>query len=90
MEKEERGTQKKDRRRAGTHAGLIKRIRDMEEESRGLKVLLRRRRASWLVIRASLLQEQRTLKMAAEQRLMEALKQFQEVRRLRRYSSFSL
>ena len=72
---------------AVTYAGLIKKIRDMKEENRGLKVLLGRRRASWLVIRASLLQKQSASKMAAEQRSMSALKQ---VCRLRRYSSFSL
>lgn len=75
---------------AVTHAGLIKKIKDMKEENRGLKVLLGRRCASWLVIRASLLQNQSASKMAAEQRSMSALKQLQEVCRLRRYSFFSL
>jgi hypothetical protein len=59
---------------AGTHGGLIKKIRDMKE-SCGLKVLLRRRRASRLDIRASFL---RALRMAAEQRSMEALKQLKK------------
>lgn len=74
---------------AGTHAGRIKKISDMKEREKncGLKVLLGRRRASWVVIRASFL---RALRMAAEQRSMETLKQLQKVRRLPRYSSFSL